>query len=94
MEGLEPATEFAILAHETAHEDLHHGERRQETTKQIRETEAEAVASVVCSAFGIDSTARSSDYISLYRGTTETLGESLQFIQKTAEKIIEGISAD
>jgi antirestriction protein ArdC len=93
LHGLEPAVEFSVLAHEIAHEDLHHGERRQETTKTIRETEAEAVAAVVCSAFGVDSTARSSDYISLYRGTTDTLGESLQFIQKTAEKIIEGISA-
>ena len=93
LEGLEPAVEFSVLAHELGHEDLHHGERRQETTKTIRETEAEAVAAVVCSAFGVDSTARSSDYISLYRGTTDTLGESLQFIQKTAEKIIEGIYA-
>ena len=93
LEGLAPAIEFSVLVHELSHEDLHFGERRQETTKTIRETEAEAVAAVVCSAFGVDSTVRSSDYISLYRGTTETLGESLQFIQKTAEKIIEGINA-
>ena len=84
---------FSVLVHELAHEDLHHGERRNETDKKIRETEAEAVASVVCSAFGVDSTARSSDYISMYRGTTDTLSESLRFIQKTAEKIIDGINA-
>lgn len=93
LEGLDAALEFSVLIHEMAHEDLHHGERRAETTKTIRETEAEAVATVVCSAFGVDSTERSSDYISLYRGTTETLGESLKFIQKTAQQIIEGINA-
>ena len=91
-EGLDAALEFSVLAHEVAHEDLHHGERRSETSKTVRETEAEAVASVVCSVFGLDSSQTSADYINMYRGSVETLGESLQFIQKTAETIIEGIN--
>ena len=62
-------------------------------SKTVRETEAEAVAFVVCHAFGLDSKTRSSDYIQLYRGTTETLAESLEYIQKTAAAIIEAISA-
>ena len=40
--------EFATLAHEVAHELMHRDERRDGTSKRIRETEAEAVAFVVC----------------------------------------------
>ncbi len=91
---LEPAEQFSILAHEYAHEVLHKGERRHDTTKLVRETEAEAVAFVVCQAFGLDSTTRSADYIQLYRGTTETLAESLDFIKQTAAQIITQLQAD
>jgi antirestriction protein ArdC len=81
---------FAVLVHEFAHELLHQRtDRKQHTTRQIRETEAEAVAYTVCRAFGIDSTTRSSDYIQLYRGNEETLTESLKFVQHTAAQIIE-----
>jgi antirestriction protein ArdC len=82
--GLNDVERFAILVHEFSHEILHKGARREETTKKVRETEAEAIAFVVCSALGLDSCERSSDYIALYRGSTETLSESLEFIQKTA----------
>jgi antirestriction protein ArdC len=66
-EGLAPAERFSVLAHELGHEWLHRGERRHETTKTVRETEAEAVAYVVCRACGLDPSTRSSDYIHLYR---------------------------
>lgn len=91
---LGPAENFAVLVHEYAHEILHKGERRCDTTKQVRETEAEAVAFVVCQSIGLDSTTRSADYIQLYRGTTETLVESLDFIKQTAAKIITELQAD
>ena len=91
---LDPPEKFAVLAHELAHELLHKGERRNETNRQVRETEAEAVAFVVSKAFGLDSTTRSSDYISLYRGDSDVLKESLHFIQKTASRIIWGITKD
>ena len=48
LSGMQPAEEFSTLAHEIAHEMLHRGDRRTLTTKQVRETEAEAVAFVVC----------------------------------------------
>lgn len=87
---LSESEKFAVLVHEFAHELLHQRtDRKQSTTRQIRETEAEAVAYTVCRAFGIDSTTRSSDYIQLYRGNEETLTESLKFIQQTAGQIIE-----
>ena len=48
LPGQSPAEEFATLAHELAHEMMHRDERRSSTSKRIRETEAEAVAFVVC----------------------------------------------
>ena len=88
-DGLPPAERFAVLAHELAHELVHDDQRRRETTRTVRETEAEAVAYVVCRAFGLDCSTRSSDYIQLYRGDETTLAESLEVIQKTATRIIE-----
>ncbi len=91
---LPPNERFAVLAHEFAHELLHQRtERRSETTTKIRETEAEAVAYAVCLACGIDSTTRSADYIQLYRGSEETLKESLTYVQQTASEIISELQA-
>jgi len=75
-----PAEEFRTLAHEFAHELLHRGERRNETTRRSRELEAESVAFVVCSAIGLDAKQTSTDYIHLYRGDRAALFESLQYI--------------
>lgn len=92
--GLTPAQEFAVLVHELAHELLHRTERRKETTRTIRELEAEAVAYVVCRAAGLDGLARSSDYIQLYQGDKELLLASLSHIQRVAAQIIDGLIAD
>ena len=54
LPGMSPAETLSVLAHETAHELLHKGARRSETTKTVRETEAEAVAFVVCHAIGLE----------------------------------------
>ena len=56
-----------------------------------RHSRESIVAFVVCQAFDLDSTTRSADYIQLYRGTTDTLAESLDFIQKCAVSIIDAI---
>src|SRR5258708_4803730 len=50
LQEMPPAEHFAVLVHEIAHELLHRGDRRSQTTRTVRETEAEAVAFVVCSA--------------------------------------------
>ena len=42
---------------------LHRGERRTMTTKQVRETEAEAVAFVVCQSVGLQNGTASQDYV-------------------------------
>ncbi|MFO0915915.1 MAG: ArdC-like ssDNA-binding domain-containing protein [Pirellulales bacterium] len=90
---LSPPETFRVLVHEAAHELLHQGDRRGETSKSTRELEAEAVAFIVASAFGIDSSTRSSDYIQLYNGDKEGLVRSLDIIQKTATTIIESLHA-
>jgi hypothetical protein len=90
---LTPAEEFSVLVHEFAHELLHKGERRGETTKTVRETEAEAVAFVVSQVAGLDTKTRSSDYIQLYRGNTEMLAESLEHIQRAATTILSALDA-
>ena len=91
---LEPAARLGVLVHELSHEILHQpSERRSETTKTIRETEAEAVAHVVCQALGLETLEHSADYIQLYNGDAEVLAKSMDHIQKTAAKILEGIQA-
>jgi hypothetical protein len=89
-----PAEEFATLAHELAHEMMHRTERRSSTSKRIRETEAEAVAFVVCQAIGLETGSAAQDYIQLYEGDAELLTESLEHIQCTANQILNGISAE
>ncbi len=90
---LSPAEEFSTLAHELAHEMLHKGERRKQTSKTVRETEAEAVAFVVCQAIGLDTNGSAADYIQLYDGDKDTLAESLHLVQSAAAEIIDAITA-
>ena len=91
-EGMPPAEEFSVLAHELAHELLHRTERRKETTRKVRELEAEAVAFIVSRAAGLEGTTRSADYIQLYSGDKELLMASLDHIQKVAADIIEQLA--
>jgi N-terminal domain of anti-restriction factor ArdC len=84
------AEEFATLAHETGHALLHGQDRRSETTKRVRETEAEAVAFVVCEAIGLKAQ-NSADYIHLYSGDKETLAESLEHVQRASAEIVAAI---
>jgi antirestriction protein ArdC len=91
LPSLSLAEEFSTLSHELAHELLHRSERRTQTSKTVRETEAEAVAFVVCQSIGLETGTAASDYIQLYSGDRETLAASLAFIQQTACEIIAGI---
>jgi hypothetical protein len=90
--GMPAAETMSVLIHETAHEVMHKGERRKETTKTVRETEAEAVAFVVCTALGLATNRAAVDYIQLYSGDEELLMASLALIQQTATGILNAIS--
>jgi antirestriction protein ArdC len=94
LPDLNPGEAFATLVHEAAHEALHKADRRAQTNRSIRETEAEAVAFVVSHAIGLDCLSASADYIQLWNGDRATLVESLQFIQRTASQILSAISPD
>lgn len=92
--GLAPAEEFAVLVHELAHELLHRTERRKETTRRVRELEAEAVSYVVSKAAGLEGLAHSSDYIQLYAGDKQLLMASLSHVQRVASDIIAALNSN
>jgi len=89
--GLDSAAEFAVLAHEAAHSLIHGQAESRPEAKTVRETEAEAVAFVVCEAIGLDTNSAAADYIRLWRGDKNTLLASLERIQRTAAAIIHGV---
>lgn len=87
VNGLSGAVEFTTLVHEFAHELLHRGADRP-ASRDTRELEAEAVAFVVGTSVGIDTSAASRDYIQLYRGDRDALIQSLDRIQRTAAAVL------
>jgi len=93
-EGLTKPEEIATLSHELAHEILHQQSKEERAPKVARETEAEAVAYVVCSALQLNTNRASSDYIQLYSGSEETVLASLNNIQRAASEMIEAIKGD
>ena len=94
LPGQPVAQEFATLTHEVAHEMMHRDGRRSSTSRRIRETEAEAVAFVVCSAIGLETGSAAQDYIALYGGDAKLLSESLEYIQQAAAQILDAIGVD
>ena len=72
---------------------MHFGDRRAHTDKRIRETEAESVAYVVCSAIGMNPGTSSRDYIGLYGGDAKLLLASLEHVQATASIILAALEA-
>jgi antirestriction protein ArdC len=88
LDGLSPAVEFTTLAHEFAHELLHHADDRP-ASRDTRELEAEAVAFVVGEAVGLHTAEASRDYIHLYRGDRDALAQSLTRIQQAAATILQ-----
>ena len=85
--GLTPAEEFSTIVHELAHSRLHEHED-EKSSRTVQETEAEAVAFVVCEAIGLDTNRAGADYIQLYRGSRDTPVASLERIHRTAAGIL------
>src|SRR5216683_3082776 len=84
-----PPEEFSVLAHELAHEMLHHRTEAAPLPKVVRETQAEAVAFVVCRGVGLETHTAAANYIALYRGDKKMLAESLSVIQETSSQILD-----
>ena len=83
------------LAHELAHEALHKDKvaiaGMSDKTRRIAELEAESVAYVVCTHFGLDVEVRSSRYIALWDGDSKALRASLERIANTARNLIDDV---
>jgi hypothetical protein len=80
------------LAHELAHEALHKTDRTG-LTRNVAELEAESVAYVVCTHFGLDVEVRASRYIALWDGDSKALRASLDRISNTARALIDDTEA-
>jgi antirestriction protein ArdC len=91
MPDLPPAEEFSVLAHELAHEMMHHDKAAAPLPKVVRETQAEAVAFVVCRGIGLETNNAAADYIALYNGDQKTLADSLSAIQQASARILDDL---
>jgi antirestriction protein ArdC len=92
LPGQSSPEEFSTLVHELAHELLHRGDRREQTSRKVRETEAEATAFVVCHAIGLETGSSACDYIQLWNGDKETLTNRLTYIQKAASQMLTALT--
>ena len=72
----------------------HRGDRRSGTTRQIRETEAEATAFVVCHGIGLETGSAASDYIQLWQGDARLLTESLAYVQRATSQILAALTVE
>lgn len=92
---LTPAERFSTAVHELGHVLLeHHKPNDPAATATLHETEAEAVAYVVCQAIGLGTNSASSDYLLTWGGNPETLAASLERIQRVASEIITALGPD
>jgi antirestriction protein ArdC len=92
LPGQSPAEDVSTLAHELAHELLHRGDRRGSTSRQIRETEAEATAFVVSHAIGLETGSAACDYIQLWKGDAQLLTESLGYVRQAASQMLTALT--
>jgi len=60
----------------------------------LHQTEAEAVAFVVCNAIGLGTGTASQDYVGLYGGDAKLLVESLEYVKQTASRILTAIAPE
>jgi len=93
--GLKPPMRLEVLVHELAHEILHPDkETRRRLTNTIKETEAQAVAHIVCQALGVKGLEHSAEYIHLHNGNSEVFANSMHRIQKCSSDILKSLFDD
>lgn len=84
---MDDAARVKTLAHELAHIALNHGDREpQGLHRGIGEVEAESVALMVCTAFGLDSTDYTVPYVASWSATVK--GQNpIEVIRATGERV-------
>ena len=100
QKGMAESQTLKTSIHETAHSLLHNKEKMAEQedlkNRQTKEVEAESVAFVVCSAFGLDTSEYSFPYIAGWSSGKEMteLKASMDVIRKTSSKLIKSIEIE
>lgn len=84
---MDDAARTRTLAHELAHIVLDHGDRgRRDLHRGVGEVEAESVALMVCTAFGMDSTGYTVPYVASWSSSVD--GKSpLEVVRATGERV-------
>lgn len=92
--GMSEAQTIKTLIHEITHSHLHEPKLREDKDRRTMEVEAESVAFVVCSRFGLDTSDYSFGYLASWSSGKEVkeLTQSFATIQKQADKVITGIN--
>lgn len=86
-EGMSEAQTLKTAFHETAHARIHSDSDK---SREQKEVEAESIAYVVCSHFGLDTSDYSFSYVATWAGRQDInlLKQSMQTISQTAKAII------
>lgn len=84
---IDDAARTKTLAHELAHIALDHGDRGQaDLHRGVGEVEAESVALMICTAFGMDSTSYTVPYVAQWSSSVK--GQSpLEVVRATGERV-------
>jgi hypothetical protein len=88
---LSPEAGTKTLIHELAHELLHHGEQR--PSREVMETQAEAIAYVVARHFGLGDL-NSPNYLALWDANTTVIRTHMERISTCARQIITALEGD
>jgi hypothetical protein len=87
-DDLSPAEAAHILTHELGHIEADH-EHREDISRAQRETEADSIAYVVCSALGFDVSDKATFYVAQWsNGDVEALEAAVEVIHRAASRIL------
>ena len=89
--GMSDSQTFKTVVHEIAHSRIHGKDDK--FNRKEREVQAESISYVVCSRYGIDTSAYSFGYIAGWSSdkNAKELGSSLHLVQESSDKIIKRI---
>ena len=92
-EGMSQAQNVKTLIHEVAHASLGHGEQQKGLPRDLKELQAESVAYMVSSYFGIDTASYSFEYLASWaqERNDQEFVQQMEVIRKCADQLIDKI---